>query len=114
MKLEFFSSRHVCVWNVAGSKHGLHVQFHSQKHMAESANVLYQLLRCITCIGLVILVFGQSYSCLLLYIYGGENLIMGPGPMLMQTHCLAVFLLAINGITECYAFATMNTAQLDR
>jgi oligosaccharide translocation protein RFT1 len=82
--------------------------------MAESANVLYQLLRCITCIGLVIVVFGQSYSHLLLYLYGGESLIMGPGPTLMRTHCLAVLLLAINGITECYAFATMNTAQLDK
>jgi oligosaccharide translocation protein RFT1 len=82
--------------------------------MAECANVLYQLLRCITCIGLVIMVFGQSYSRLLLYVYGGDSLIMGPGPTLMQTHCLAVLLLAINGITECYAFATMNTAQLDK
>lgn len=90
------------------------IQEQNQKHMAESANVLYQLLRCITCIGLVIVVFGQSYSHLLLYLYGGESLIMGPGPTLMRTHCLAVLLLAINGITECYAFATMNTAQLDK
>ncbi|XP_021922938.1 protein RFT1 homolog isoform X2 [Zootermopsis nevadensis] len=90
------------------------IQEQNQKHMAEAANVLYQLLRCITCIGLVILVFGQSYSCFLLYLYGGESLIMGPGPTLMRTHCLAVLLLAINGITECYAFATMNAAQLDK
>lgn len=90
------------------------IQEQNQKHMAESANVLYQLLRCITCIGLVIVVFGQSYSQLLLYLYGGESLIIGPGPTLMRTHCLAVLLLAINGITECYAFATMNTAQLDK
>lgn len=90
------------------------IQEQNQKHMAESANVLYQLLRCITCIGLVILVFGQSYSHLLLYLYGGESLIIGPGPTLMRTHCLAVLLLAINGITECYASATMNTAQLDK
>ncbi|XP_023711319.1 protein RFT1 homolog isoform X2 [Cryptotermes secundus] len=90
------------------------IQEQNQKHMAESANVLYQLLRCITCIGLVIVVFGQSYSHLLLYLYGGESLIMGPGPTLMRTHCLAVLLLGINGITECYAFATMNTSQLDK
>ncbi|PSN56321.1 Protein RFT1 [Blattella germanica] len=90
------------------------IQEQNQKHMAESANVLYQVLRCITCIGLVILVFGQSYSTLLLYLYGGQSLIVGPGPLLMRTHCLAVLLLAINGITECYSFATMNTAQLDR
>ncbi|XP_067011632.2 man(5)GlcNAc(2)-PP-dolichol translocation protein RFT1 [Anabrus simplex] len=84
------------------------------KHISESANVLYQLLRCICCIGLVILTFGLSYSKLLLFLYGGEKLIDGPGPLLMRVHCLAVLLLAVNGITECYANATMNTAQLDR
>jgi hypothetical protein len=110
----FPSYQNVCIYKLSDSRHGWHIQFHSQKHMAESANVLYQLLRCITCIGLVIVVFGQSYSHLLLYLYGGESLIMGPGPTLMRTHCLAVLLLAINGITECYAFATMNTAQLDK
>ncbi|XP_069690286.1 man(5)GlcNAc(2)-PP-dolichol translocation protein RFT1-like [Periplaneta americana] len=86
----------------------------NQKHMAESAKVLYEVIRCITCIGLVIVVFGQSYSHLLLFLYGGESLILGPGPTLMLAHCLAVLLIAINGITECYAFATMNTPQLDR
>ncbi|KAJ4442356.1 hypothetical protein ANN_03942 [Periplaneta americana] len=86
----------------------------NQKHMAESAKVLYEVIRCITCIGLVIVVFGQSYSHLLLFLYGGESLILGPGLTLMLAHCLAVLLIAINGITECYAFATMNTAQLDR
>ncbi|XP_069693388.1 man(5)GlcNAc(2)-PP-dolichol translocation protein RFT1-like [Periplaneta americana] len=86
----------------------------NQRHMAESAKVLYEVIRCITCIGLVIVVFGQSYSHLLLFLYGGESLVLGPGPTLLRAHCLAVLLIAINGITECYAFATMNTAQLDR
>lgn len=90
------------------------LQEQNQSYIAESANVLYRILRCITSIGLAILVFGQSYSKLLLYLYGGDNLVNGPGPMLMQTHCLAVLLLAVNGITECYSFATMNTLQLDR
>ncbi|PSN57118.1 hypothetical protein C0J52_01317 [Blattella germanica] len=90
------------------------IQEQNQRHMNESSNVLHQVLRCITCIGMVILVFGQSYSMLLLYLYGGQSLISGPGPMLMRTHCLAVLLLAVNGITECYSFATMNTVQLDR
>ena len=89
------------------------LQEQNKTHIAESANVLYKVLRCITSIGLVILVFGQSYSRLLLYLYGGQNLAVGTGPMLMQVHCLAVLLLAVNGITECYSFATMNTLQLD-
>ncbi|KAJ9583564.1 hypothetical protein L9F63_022098 [Diploptera punctata] len=90
------------------------IQEQNQKHMTESANVLYQVLRCITCIGLVIMIFGQSYSTLLLYLYGGHSLIIGPGPTLMRTHCFAILVLAINGITECYSFATMSTENLDR
>nr|CAD7419336.1 unnamed protein product [Timema poppensis] len=81
--------------------------------MSESSNVLCQLLRCITSLGLVILVFGQSYSTLLLFLYGGRGLISGPGPTLMRAHCLSVLLLAVNGVTECYSFATMSTRQLD-
>nr|CAD7258170.1 unnamed protein product [Timema shepardi] len=90
------------------------IQEQNQKHMSESSNVLCQLLRCIASLGLVILVFGQSYSTLLLFLYGGRGLISGPGPTLMRAHCLSVLLLAVNGVTECYSFATMSTRQLDR
>ncbi|KAK7863336.1 hypothetical protein R5R35_009691 [Gryllus longicercus] len=90
------------------------VQAQDQKHISETVYVLKHLLRCISSFGLVILVFGQSYSKLLLFLYGGQTLITGPGPLLMRTHCLAVLFLAVNGITECYALATMNTSQLDR
>ncbi|XP_063229918.1 protein RFT1 homolog [Bacillus rossius redtenbacheri] len=90
------------------------IQEQNQKHMAESSGVLRRLLRCIASLGLVILVFGQSYATLLLALYGGARLARGPGPVLMRFHCLSVLLLAVNGITECYAFATMSTGQLDR
>ncbi|XP_034254900.1 protein RFT1 homolog [Thrips palmi] len=85
-----------------------------QKHVAECVLVLQRLLRCLLALGLVILVFGQAYSRLLLLLYGGSGLISGTGPLLLKTHCLSVFLLALNGITECYALATMDTKQLDR
>lgn len=85
-----------------------------QKDIGESSAVLFQLLRCITSLGLLILTFGQSYSALLLLLYGGENLTRHPGPLLMQLHCLAVVLLAVNGITECYVQATMTAHQIDR
>lgn len=80
----------------------------------ESAMVLKQLLSGLTSLGLAIVAFGQSYSRLLLLLYGGEKLTMYPGPQLMQTHCLSVLLLSINGITECYAMATMTAVQIDR
>lgn len=82
--------------------------------MAEASQVLYYLLRGITVLGLSILMFGFSYSHLLLYLYGGPSLVAGPGPTLLRTHCFCVLLLAVNGITECYAFAAMSRQELDR
>ena len=36
------------------------------------------------------------------------------GPVLLQTYCLYVLCLAINGITECFMFALMSKAEVDR
>lgn len=82
--------------------------------MEEASKVLQQVLKCISSIGLIILTFGQSYSSLLLYLYGGSGLAVGQAPVLLRAHCLNVLMLAVNGITECYAFATMTSHRLDR
>ena len=82
--------------------------------MNEAAMVLKQLLRCMSSLGLIIVCFGQSYSRLLLILYGGQTLADNLGTLLLRTHCFAVLLLALNGITECYALATMSASQLDR
>lgn len=82
--------------------------------MDEASKVLQQVLRCISSLGLIILTFGQGYSTLLLYLYGGPKLAKGQGPTLLRAHCLSVLLLAVNGVTECYAFATMTAQRLDR
>ena len=82
--------------------------------MKEAATVLRQVLDCIICLGLVIVVFGQNYSSLLLYLYGGESLATGLGPDLLRAHCFSVLLLGVNGITECYTFSTMTTEQLNK
>lgn len=77
--------------------------------------VLRQLCQVSTSLGLTIVVFGQAYSETLLYLYGGQVLTSDPLPtILLRCHCFNVFFLAVNGITECYAFATMSTVQLDR
>lgn len=60
------------------------------------------------------LCFGQAYAKLALFLYGGSTLATGIGPVLMQLHCMAILFLAVNGITECYAAATMNVAELNR
>nr|CAI5853895.1 unnamed protein product [Callosobruchus analis] len=83
--------------------------------IAESAEVLSQLGKIVTSIGLVIVVFGQSYSHTFLYLYGGRKLVETGLPVqLMRYHSFAIVLLAVNGVTEGYVFATMDNQQIDK
>ncbi|CAH0564096.1 unnamed protein product [Brassicogethes aeneus] len=91
------------------------IQQQDQSHISESANVLSQLCKVVTSIGLVVVVFGQAYSHNLLYLYGGSKLVETGLPVtLLQSHSFAIVLLAINGVTEGFVFATMSNKQLDR
>lgn len=90
----------------------LHQQ--DQNKVQESCQVLSQVCKTVTSIGLIVLVFGQSYSRTLLTLYGGENFVTSGLPVqLLRSHCLAIVLLAVNGVTECFAFATMTSTQLN-
>jgi len=77
------------------------------------ANFLEHLLRAMTLLGLTIVAFGYGYSYLLLHIYGGTILSSGAGPTLLRWHCAYVFFLAVNGITECFTFATMSKRNVE-
>ena len=85
----------------------------AKEDMVKAGRVLHVLLKALTLLGSVILVFGFSYSHLLLSLYGGATLTDGPGPSLLRTHCICVLLMGINGVTEAYLFAAMNNDQLD-
>nr|CAG4638392.1 EOG090X04LH [Cyclestheria hislopi] len=76
--------------------------------------VFHTLLRGLSLLGSIIMVFGFSYSHLILWIYGGRTLTDGAGPLLLRVHCACVYLLAVNGITEAYVFAAMSQEQLNR
>ncbi|KAJ8722126.1 hypothetical protein PYW08_004528 [Mythimna loreyi] len=92
----------------------LPLQKQDQTKIQESCTVLSQVCKTVTSIGLIVLVFGQSYARTLLLLYGGESFVASGLPVqLLRSHCLAIVLLAINGVTECYAFATMTSAQLN-
>ncbi|XP_012222976.1 man(5)GlcNAc(2)-PP-dolichol translocation protein RFT1 [Linepithema humile] len=80
----------------------------------ESVNVLTHLCSIVTSIGLIVLVFGQSYSSMLLWLYGGSKLILPLPVLLLRAHCLAVLLLGINGVTECYTNATADSATINK
>ncbi|XP_013787696.1 protein RFT1 homolog isoform X1 [Limulus polyphemus] len=79
-----------------------------------SAIVLRHLLRLMTLLGLTVVTFGQSYSDLLLLMYGGKSLGTGLGPFLLKWHCVYVVFLAVNGVTECFVFAVMKKGEIDK
>ncbi|XP_063697354.1 protein RFT1 homolog isoform X1 [Culicoides brevitarsis] len=80
----------------------------------EAATVLSQVCRAVTSIGLLGLVFGQSYAGTLLLLYGGADFVSGGLPeTLLRWHCVAIVLLAVNGVTEGYIFATKTSKEID-
>ncbi|XP_069499650.1 man(5)GlcNAc(2)-PP-dolichol translocation protein RFT1 isoform X2 [Ambystoma mexicanum] len=93
---------------------GTDVKRQRQEDVAMSAAVLESLLKLVLVIGLTITVFGYAYSQLALDIYGGTMLSTGSGPTLLRTYCLYVLLLAVNGVTECFTFASMSKEEVDR
>lgn len=85
-----------------------------QNKIAEATHVLSQVCRTVTSIGLLGLVFGQSYAGTILLLYGGQEFVAGGLPeQLLRWHCVAIILLAINGVTEGYIFATKTSQQID-
>lgn len=82
----------------------------------EACTVLYNLLKVVTSIGLIGLVFGQSYAKTVLTLYGGSKFVEDDGLSvhLLRWHAVAIVLLAVNGICEGYMFATMTSAELNK
>lgn len=78
--------------------------------------MLYNLCMVVTSIGLIALVFGQSYSRTVLTLYGGSKFVDDDGlaVLLLKWHSIAIVLLAVNGIWEGYMFAAMTSAELNR
>lgn len=82
--------------------------------MVEAASVLSQVCRAVTSIGLIGLVFGQSFAGTILLLYGGADFVEGGLPeTLLRWHCVAIVLLAVNGVTEGYIFATKSSTEID-
>ncbi|KAG8436262.1 hypothetical protein GDO86_007385 [Hymenochirus boettgeri] len=93
---------------------GKDVLSQKKEEISTASKVLELLLKLAALIGLVIIAFGFAYSQLALDLYGGSMLSGGSGPVLLRCYCVYVLLLAINGITECFTFASMSKEQVDR
>ncbi|XP_072203757.1 man(5)GlcNAc(2)-PP-dolichol translocation protein RFT1 [Excalfactoria chinensis] len=93
---------------------GKNVKDQKQDDVAMASNVLELLLKLVLLIGLTIAVFGYAFSQLALDIYGGSMLSSGTGPDLLRCYSLYVLFLAVNGVTECFTFASMCKEEVDR
>ncbi|XP_077134011.1 man(5)GlcNAc(2)-PP-dolichol translocation protein RFT1 [Ranitomeya variabilis] len=93
---------------------GKSVKNQRKEEIAAASEVLESLLKLVTLIGLVIVAFGYAYSQLALDIYGGSLLSDDSGPVLLRFYCLYVLLLAVNGVSECFTFASMSKEEVDR
>lgn len=86
----------------------------SQEKVKEASDVLRNVCKGVTSIGLIGFVFGQSYAGTLLLLYGGQDFVASGLPeLLLRWHAFAIVLMAVNGITEGYMFATNTSKQID-
>lgn len=85
-----------------------------QRNSELSLSIFQHLLKLMVLLGMSIVIFGYSYSQLLLLIYGGSTLSSGSALTLLRWHCFYILLLAVNGITECFVFAAMSHQDIDR
>jgi len=85
-----------------------------QEQGEEVAEGLHRLLRLMLLLGLLVFALGISYCHLLLTLYGGGTLAEGAGPDLLRAQCLLVLLLAVNGVTECFARSAMTEGEIQR
>lgn len=82
-----------------------------QDKVKEACDVLRNVCKGVSSIGLISFVFGQSFAGTLLLLYGGQDFVASGLPeLLLRWHTFAIVLMAINGITEGYMFAT-NTSK---
>ncbi|ODN00220.1 Protein RFT1 [Orchesella cincta] len=83
--------------------------------MVEIGAVLGRLVRMMSLVGMVIIVYGLPFSNTVLFLYGGSRLSdEGPGTRLLQANCINIFTLALNGVTEAFTFAAMSKDQMDK
>ncbi|VDO29055.1 unnamed protein product [Onchocerca flexuosa] len=76
-------------------------------------SAMNSLLHIVTVVGTVIFIFAISYSPLAIKIYGGSLLINNAdNANILRLYCFYIIIIAINGIAECFAMATMDEEEL--
>ncbi|VDN94165.1 unnamed protein product [Brugia pahangi] len=83
-----------------------------QTDVKKGVNAMSSLLHIVILVGTVIFIFAIPYSSLAVKIYGGTVLISNSGANILRLYSFYIIIIAINGIIECFAMATMNEKEL--
>lgn len=92
---------------------GVLIQDQPKDNRELSSVALECLLKFVVLIGMTIFIFGLTYSELALDFYGGHVLSSGAGPTLLRWYSFYVLMLALNGVTEAFVFASMSKQAVD-
>lgn len=94
-------------------KRGVVFKHQSEATSRKGKNYFESMLKLMSLIGLLVFVYGQSYSRLLLQLYGGDHLGKNDVSVnLLRFHCAYIYFLSLNGLTEGFFNATMSEQQL--
>uniref|UniRef100_A0A158Q849 Protein RFT1 homolog n=1 Tax=Elaeophora elaphi TaxID=1147741 RepID=A0A158Q849_9BILA len=83
-----------------------------ESDVKKGVNAMNSLLHIVIVVGTVIFVFAIPYSPLAVKVYGGAILVNNEGANILRLYCFYIIVIAINGITECFAMATMNEGEI--
>ena len=84
----------------------------SQGSLKKVSETYFGLLRIVINLGIVVLVFGIPYSSIVVKLYGGDVLVENEGHKMLDLYLVYLLVMAINGITECFAFASMGSNEV--
>ncbi|KAE9556438.1 hypothetical protein FO519_000323 [Halicephalobus sp. NKZ332] len=84
----------------------------SQSSLKKVSETYFNLLRIVINLGIVVLVFGIPYSSIVVKLYGGDILVENQGHKMLDLYLVYLLVMAINGITECFAFASMGSNEI--
>ncbi|VDN05301.1 unnamed protein product [Thelazia callipaeda] len=84
----------------------------NEVEVKKGLNAMNGLLHIVAVIGIVVFTFALTYSPLVVKLYGGDLLVNSLGANILRFYCFYIIVIAINGVTECFAMATMSKEQL--
>ena len=85
----------------------------SNLHVEKTGQTLILLLRSVVFLGLCFVSFGPFYSHIVFDIFYGAKWSLTSAPIALSCYCIYILIMAMNGITEAFVFATIPPIKLN-